>query len=100
MPKKTTKRKQQVVFLVLETWDRDGEHEGSPEVTSFSNREAARRHLKKLVKQDNKTGITEDIDDPDEQWDVIDEEDHYYAFNESDNNWVDFQVMEQKVRNK
>jgi predicted DNA-binding WGR domain protein len=90
-------KEQKKIFLVLETWERDGDHEGSPEVAAFSNREAARLRLKRLVQQDNRTGITEDIDDPDEKWEVIDEPDHYYAFNESANNWVDFQVVEMDV---
>ena len=100
MPKKATKMatvKQATVFVLVETWSRDCENEGSPTVTVFSNIQAAQKMLLEVVKRDNKTGLTETIDDEDEKWEITQTPDWYYAWNEGRNTWVDFTIMEKPV---
>ena len=103
MPKKVTKKavaSQTTVFVLVETWSKDCDSEGSPVVTPFSNIEAARKRLLKLIKQDNKDGITKTIGDEDEDWEIDQTPDWYHCWSESRNSWVDFTILEEPVREK
>lgn len=100
MPQKAAKKvtvKQATVFVLVETWSRDCENEGSPTVTVFSNIEAAQKILLEVVERDNKTGLTKTIDDEDEKWEITQTPDWYHAWNEGRNTWVDFTIMEKPV---
>jgi predicted DNA-binding WGR domain protein len=107
MPKKATKKttkkataNQATVFVLVETWSRDCDSEGSPTVTVFSNVEAARKRLLELVKEDNKTGITETVGEEGEDWEINQTPDWYSAWNEGSNSWVDFTIFEETVHDK
>jgi predicted DNA-binding WGR domain protein len=91
---------QPTVFVLVETWSRDCDSEGSPTVTVFSNIEAARKQLLKLVKKDNKDGITETVGEDDENWEIDQTPDWYHAWNEGRNSWVDFTIFEETVHEK
>jgi len=102
MPKKATKKatKKGTVFVLVETWSKDCDSEGSPVVTPFSNIEAARKRLLKLVARDNKDGITKTLGDKDEDWEVSQTADWYHCWSESRNSWVQFIIFEEPVQDK
>ena len=107
MPKKGTKKvakkataNQATVFVLVETWSRDCDSEGSPVVAVFSNVEAARKRLLKLIARDNKDGITKTAGDEDEDWEINQTPDWYHCWSESRNSWVDFTILEELVRDK
>jgi len=90
----------QTVFVCIEAWDHDGDRDGSPQVTTFSNIEAARNMLKELVKKERETGLIHeyhDPEDPEDDWEFIEEEDHFHAKSTDHSIWVDFEIVERTV---
>ena len=83
------------VYVLVETWDNDGDRDGSPVVTVFGTLDAARAQLRLLVKRDKNDGISSSHDPEHDDWQFIDTEDQYYA--QSDDRWVEFQIVERDV---
>ena len=95
---KNKTKKQNTVFLVTTSWDNDNDDVESPNVELFSTLEAARKYMERAKAADRKNGITRDLDDPDEEWEVTDKEDYFHAWNELVNKWIEICVCERVVR--
>ena len=93
------REKQNTVFAILESWGRDGNSEDSPQITLFSNITAAKEHLKELVAIDRESGIhfSYDPEDPDDDWEIVNKEDLFYAWSESANSWIMFKIIEKII---
>jgi len=89
------------VFLVITTYTYKGDH-GDPQVEVFSNRHAAIQCLKELKEEDQKCGITDslkdDLEKNPESWEVIDDEDRYYALEQYGDSWIYIQIFEERVK--
>ena len=87
-------------YILIISWDRDNDHDGSPDVIPYSTIEAARKGLKAEVQRDRDTGILHDYYDPDEKndWEIIDEPDHFYAKSVDHCVWVDFEIVEKVIQ--
>jgi len=91
------------VFVLVETWDRDNDRDGSPVVTTFSNIEAARKMLQELIKKERETGLIaeyHDPDDPEDDWEFIEEDDRFHAKSTDHSIWVDFEIVEKTVNDE
>jgi len=94
---------QPTVFVLVETWDRDGDRDGSPVVTVFSDVEIARKTLRELITYERETGLIAEYhgpNDPEDDWEFIDENDHFHAKSESRSIWIDFEIIEKTVEDK
>ena len=92
--------KLKTAWILVISWDRDGDRDGSPNVIPYSTLEAARKGLKKEVETDRETGILHNYYNPDEKddWIIIDEPDHFHAKNGDHNVWVDFEIVEKEIQ--
>jgi nicotinamidase-related amidase len=92
-------KKQNTVFVVIESWNRKCDSDGSPQVTLFANRTAARERLKELVIRDRKDGIhsSYDPDDTNDDWEITSEDDLFHAWSESASSWIMFEIIEKVI---
>ena len=93
-------QEQNTVFVVIESWNRNTDSDGSPQIIIFSNIVAAREQLKERVDMDRKNGIhsSHNPEDPDDDWEITDEEDSFYAWSERANSWIMFEIVERIIR--
>ena len=92
-------QKQNTVFMVIESRNRDGDSEGSPQVTLFSNIKAAREHLKELVTIESRGGLLccYNPKDPYDDWEITTEDNLFHAWSESASSWIIFEIVEKII---
>jgi hypothetical protein len=89
------------VYVVESTWKRDGDDTDSPQVDVFRTIEAARAKWRAIVAEDKNTGICsehyenhdEDWNPEDDDWEITESEDYFYAHSDHENSWFKSTVV-------